>query len=46
MPQLTFYIDETLEYVDKMEKLFKEIKQKDESILKPGAEEQGDQTKD
>jgi ribosome-binding factor A len=29
MPQLTFYIDDTLEYVDKMEVLFKEIKQQD-----------------
>ena len=27
MPQLTFYIDDTLDYVDKMEKLFKEIKE-------------------
>ena len=26
MPTLTFYIDDTLDYVDKMEKLFKEIK--------------------
>ncbi|HSN59470.1 MAG TPA: 30S ribosome-binding factor RbfA [Ferruginibacter sp.] len=26
MPQLSFYIDDTLEYVDKMEQLFKEIK--------------------
>ena len=26
MPQLTFFIDDTLEYVDKMEQLFKEIK--------------------
>jgi ribosome-binding factor A len=26
MPQLTFYIDDTLDYVDKMEVLFKEIK--------------------
>jgi ribosome-binding factor A len=26
MPQLTFFIDDTLDYVDKMEKLFKEIK--------------------
>lgn len=26
MPQLTFYIDDTLEYVDKMEVLFNEIK--------------------
>lgn len=30
MPQLTFYIDDTLEYVDKMEKLLKEIKQQDD----------------
>lgn len=34
MPQLTFYIDDTLEYVDKMEKLFKEIKTKDEENKK------------
>ena len=26
MPKLTFYIDDTLDYVDKMEKIFKEIK--------------------
>lgn len=26
MPKLTFYIDDTLEYADKIEKLFKEIK--------------------
>lgn len=26
MPQLNFFIDDTLEYVDKMEQLFKEIK--------------------
>ncbi len=26
MPNLTFYIDDTLEYVDKMEQLFKDIK--------------------
>ncbi len=25
MPKLSFYIDDTLEYVDKMEKLFKDI---------------------
>jgi ribosome-binding factor A len=31
MPQLTFYIDDTLDYVDKMENLFKEIKKKDDS---------------
>lgn len=30
MPQLSFFIDDTLEYVDKMEKLFKDIKQQDE----------------
>lgn len=30
MPVLQFYIDDTLEYVDKMEKLFKEIKEKDD----------------
>lgn len=29
MPKLTFYIDDTLEYVDKMEQLFKEIKKKE-----------------
>ena len=27
MPKLTFYIDDTLDYVDKMEKIFKEIKE-------------------
>lgn len=30
MPQLTFYIDDTLEYVDKIEKLFKDIKTEEE----------------
>jgi ribosome-binding factor A len=30
MPQLSFYIDDTLDYVDKIEQLFKEIK-KDEN---------------
>ncbi len=34
MPQLSFYIDDTLEYVDKMEQLFKEIKQEEEKIKK------------
>jgi ribosome-binding factor A len=29
MPQLTFYIDDTLDYVDKMEQLFKDIKKQD-----------------
>ena len=32
MPQLTFYIDDTLDYVDKMEVLFKEIKKQDDQI--------------
>jgi ribosome-binding factor A len=26
MPQLNFYIDDTLDYVDKIDKLFKDIK--------------------
>ncbi len=30
MPQLTFFIDDTLEYADKMEQLFKDIKEKEE----------------
>ncbi|MFT3908898.1 MAG: 30S ribosome-binding factor RbfA [Ferruginibacter sp.] len=30
MPQLTFFIDDTLDYVDKMEQLFKDIKKQDE----------------
>jgi len=29
MPTLTFYIDDTLDYVDKMEKIFKDIKKDD-----------------
>ncbi|MBC7936074.1 MAG: 30S ribosome-binding factor RbfA [Rhizobacter sp.] len=32
MPQLKYYIDDTLDYVDKIENLFKEIKQQDEGI--------------
>ncbi len=32
MPRLTYYIDDTLEYVDKMESLFKDIKAKDEQL--------------
>ena len=32
MPQLKFYIDDTLDYVDKMESLFKEIKKQDDEI--------------
>ena len=30
MPQLSFYIDDTLDYVDKMEQLFKDIKAQDD----------------
>ncbi|MFN8249261.1 MAG: 30S ribosome-binding factor RbfA [Ferruginibacter sp.] len=30
MPLLHFYVDDTLEYVDKMEKLFKDIKDQEE----------------
>ncbi len=29
MPLLTYYIDDTLDYVEKMEKLFKDIKKED-----------------
>lgn len=32
MPVLSFFIDDTLDYVDKMEKLFREIKKDDEQI--------------
>ncbi len=31
MPKLTFYIDDTLEYVDKMEQLFKDIRKEKDS---------------
>ena len=46
MPQLTFYIDDTLDYVDKMDVLFKEIKKQDDINLpnpsaKNTAEEEG-----
>ncbi len=34
MPQLSFFIDDTLEYVDKMEQLFKDIKTSDEKNKK------------
>ena len=34
MPQLNFFIDDTLEYVDKMEKLFKDIKTNEEKDQK------------
>ncbi len=30
MPQLSFYIDDTLDYVDKMEQLFKDIKKSED----------------
>ena len=29
MPQLTYYVDDTLDYVDKMEEVFKKIKEDD-----------------
>lgn len=32
MPILKFFIDDTLDYVDKMEQLFKEIKKQDDDI--------------
>lgn len=31
MPQLNFFIDDTLDYVDKMEQLFKDIKAQDDN---------------
>jgi len=34
MPQLSFFIDDTLEYVDKMEQIFKDIKTTDEKNQK------------
>ena len=30
MPKLTFFIDDTLDYVDKMDKIFKEIKKEED----------------
>jgi ribosome-binding factor A len=33
MPQLSFFIDDTLEYVDKMEQLFRDIKKKENKDL-------------
>jgi len=39
MPKLTFYIDDTLDYVDKMEKIFKDIKE-------PPVSPKGDQAAD
>ena len=35
MPQLEFFIDDTLEYVFKMEQLFDKIKSEDEKLNKP-----------
>jgi ribosome-binding factor A len=32
MPKITYFIDDTLDYVDKIEDLFKEIKKDDENI--------------
>jgi|SRR5436190_6507175 len=39
MPKLTFYIDDTLDYVDKMEQIFKDIKE-------PPISPKGEQGKD
>jgi ribosome-binding factor A len=42
MPKLTFYIDDTLDYVDKMEQIFKEIKEPqspEEGKAKDGSKE-------
>jgi ribosome-binding factor A len=36
MPKLTFFIDDTLDYVDKMEQIFKEIKAPSELRSFPG----------
>lgn len=38
MPVLSYYIDDTLEYADKMETLFKEIKKKDNDSENKNAE--------
>ena len=45
MPQLTFYIDDTLDYVDKMEVLFKEIKKTDiaSTSIKDSSKETSDE---
>ena len=32
MPRLSYYIDDTLDYVDKMETIFKDIKASDEKL--------------
>jgi len=34
MPQLSFYLDDSLDYVDKMETLFNKIRQEDSAIRK------------
>lgn len=39
MPVLHFYLDDTLEYVDKMDQLFKDIHQQDEQIKKDTGKE-------
>ncbi len=43
MPQLTFYIDDTLDYVDKMEVLFKEIKKSSINSPKEDLKEEKDE---
>jgi ribosome-binding factor A len=39
MPKLTFYIDDTLEYAEKIEKLFKEINEAP-AIVPPGSDKE------
>ena len=41
MPKLTFFIDDTLDYVDKMDKIFKEIKAPSELRSFPGWNPEG-----
>ncbi len=40
MPKLTYYIDDTLDYVDKMEKIFNEIKSPSDSPPAGGIEKE------
>ena len=42
MPKLSFYIDDTLEYVDKMESIFKDIKKQDDVIKKETGKDKED----
>jgi len=44
MPQLSFFLDDTLDHVDKMEALFKEIKKQEMPHLGPEALKQNPET--